>query len=132
MSSFFHRGDIWIADLGPGIGSEQKGRRPVLILQNNVGNRFSPTVVVAAITSRTGKKRQFSLHCTVGETTGLSHSSVVLLEQLRTIDKKRLIKYVGPLKLNSMQRVDRALAMSIGLIQVDWRNECCIPADSAE
>lgn len=109
------RGDVYYADLNPAIGSEQGGIRPVLILQNDVGNHHSPTLIVAAITSRTGK-RYLPTHAHIGDSgIGLRHDSVVLLEQLRTIDKSRLSDRMGTLDKNTMQKVDAALGTSIGL-----------------
>jgi len=109
------RGDIYYADLSPVIGSEQGGMRPVLIVQNNVGNRHSPTVIAAAITSQIGKAR-LPTHIELNSRTyGLSRDSVVLLEQVRTIDKRRLKERMGRLDEGLMQQVDNALAVSFGL-----------------
>ncbi len=109
------RGDIYYADLSPVIGSEQGGMRPVLIVQNNVGNKHSPTVIAAAITSQIGKAR-LPTHIELNARTyGLSRDSVVLLEQVRTIDKKRLKERMGRLDESLMQQVDNALAVSFGL-----------------
>ena len=109
------RGDIYYADLEPTQGSEQGGVRPVLVLQNNMGNRHSPTSIVAAITSRTGKPR-LPTHVPIGGIlSGLYKDSVVLLEQLRTIDRSRLREYLGTLEPSEMQAVDTALEISVGL-----------------
>ncbi len=108
------RGDIYYADLSPVIGSEQGGIRPVLIVQNDVGNRYSPTVIAAAITSQTGKAR-LPTHIEIGADAGLSKSSVVLLEQIRTIDKRRLKDRMGHLDENTMQQVNEAITVSFGL-----------------
>lgn len=109
------RGDIYYADLSPVVGSEQGGTRPVLIVQNDVGNRHSPTVIAAAITSRQDKAR-LPTHIRVNtEGSGLSRDSVVLLEQIRTIDKRRLREQLGRLDEPSMTRVDQALHISFGL-----------------
>ena len=109
------RGDIYYADLDPTVGSEQGGVRPVLILQNNVGNRHSPTVIVAAITSRTGKPR-LPTHVPVGcVVSGLYRDSVVLLEQLRTVDRTRLREFLGTLEQADMEAIDTALEVSVGL-----------------
>ena len=89
------RGDIYYADLSPVVGSEQGGLRPVLIVQNDVGNRYSPTVIAAAITSRMGKTKLPTHIDIVGSETGLSRDSVILLEQIRTLDKKRLKEKMG-------------------------------------
>ena len=110
------RGDIYYADLSPVVGSEQGGIRPVLIVQNDVGNRFSPTVIAAAITSQKDKAR-LPTHIqgdSVGS--GLAKDSIVLLEQIRTIDKKRLKEHMGRLDDFSMKRVNQALQVSFGLM----------------
>ena len=113
--SSVRRGDIFYADLSPVVGSEQGGVRPVLIVQNNMGNRHSPTVIAAAITSQVGKAR-LPTHIEVqGANFGLSRDSVVLLEQIRTIDKKRLKEKMGRLDERVMHQVDEALAVSFGL-----------------
>ncbi len=110
-----HRGDIYYADLSPVVGSEQGGVRPVLIVQNDVGNRFSPTVIAAAITSRMDKAK-LPTHIQLGAVGGgLARDSIVLLEQIRTLDKKRLREHMGHLDEASMTRVDQALQVSFGL-----------------
>ncbi len=109
------RGDIYYADLSPVIGSEQGGIRPVLIVQNDVGNRFSPTVIAAAITSQKDKAR-LPTHIQVDSVeSGLAKDSVVLLEQIRTLDKRRLKEHMGRLDEGFMSKVDRALSVSFGL-----------------
>ena len=109
------RGDIYYADLSPVVGSEQGGVRPVVVLQNNVGNRHSPTVIVAAITSSTHKAR-LPTHGAVGGNTGrLYRNSIVLLEQVRTIDRVRLREHIGALDETEMARIDAALEISVGL-----------------
>ncbi len=110
-----HRGDIYYADLSPVVGSEQGGVRPVLIVQNDVGNKFSPTVIAAAITSQ-HDKANLPTHIEVNaENTGLLKDSIVLLEQVRTLDKHRLKEKMGKLDPGSMNRVDQALSISFGL-----------------
>ena len=113
------RGDIFYADLSPVVGSEQGGLRPVLIVQNDVGNRHSPTVIAAAITSRMTKSRlptHIDVRCSVTNTdAGLSCDSVILLEQIRTIDKTRLKEKMGHLDESTMSRVNRAISVSFGL-----------------
>ena len=109
------RGDMYYADLGRGIGSEQKGYRPVLIIQNNIGNKHSPTVIIAAITSRVGVKAKLPTHYFVNTEGGLEAPSIVLLEQIRTIDKKRLDSYIGHLSDMHINGIDKALAVSVGL-----------------
>lgn len=109
------RGDIFYADLSPVVGSEQGGIRPVLIVQNDVGNRFSPTVIAAAITSQKDKER-LPTHIQLNSLgSGLARDSIVLLEQIRTIDKRRLKEHMGRLDDTSMTRVDEALQISFGL-----------------
>jgi mRNA interferase MazF len=109
------RGDIYYADLSPVIGSEQGGMRPVLIIQNDVGNRHSPTVIAAAITSQINKAK-LPTHIELGgKSAGLAKDSVVLLEQIRTIDKTRLKERMGRLDDAIMHRVDNAIAVSFGL-----------------
>lgn len=107
------RGQIYYADLSPIVGSEQDGYRPVLILQNDMGNRFSPTTIVVPITS-TKPNTHFPTHVRV-DIKGLVSGSVVLLEQIRTIDKRRLDEYVGKLDKNLMGKVDRAIITSLGI-----------------
>lgn len=109
------RGDIFYADLSPVVGSEQGGLRPVLIIQNDVGNRYSPTVIAAAITSRMGKTRLPTHIDIYAEKAGLSRDSVVLLEQIRTLDKRRLRERIGHLDGVIMNDVNSALAVSCGL-----------------
>jgi len=110
-----HRGDIFYADLSPVVGSEQGGIRPVLIVQNDVGNRFSPTVIAAAITSQKDKAKLPTHISLQSGTTGLSKESIVLLEQIRTLDKRRLKECMGRLDEAAMQQIDHALSISIGL-----------------
>ena len=115
------RGDIYYADLSPVIGSEQGGLRPVLIIQNDVGNRYSPTVIAAAITSRLGKTK-LPTHIDVhAERAGLARDSVVLLEQLRTLDKRRLKERMGRLDDDMMREIDSAIAVSLGLVPREVR-----------
>jgi mRNA interferase MazF len=109
------RGDIYYADLSPVVGSEQGGIRPVLIVQNDVGNKFSPTVIAAAITSQT-EKSKLPTHISLSSIDcGLQKDSIVLLEQIRTIDKARLKECMGRLDDMIMDRVDRAISISFGL-----------------
>ena len=109
------KGDIFFADLSPSIGSEQSGTRPVLIVQNNIGNKFSPTVIAAAITSH--HKNDLPTHITIKskECQGLKKDSVVLLEQIRTLDKRRLRFKLGSINQNLINQVDKALTVSLGL-----------------
>lgn len=115
MERIIKRGDIYYAELNPVIGSEQGGTRPVLIISNDIGNRHSPTVIVAAITSRVHTKAKLPTHTAIRDFEGLNKDSIILLEQIRTIDKKRLQEYIGMLSANEMARVDKALAISVSL-----------------
>lgn len=109
------RGDIYYADLSPVVGSEQGGVRPVLIVQNDVGNKYSPTVIAAAITSQQFKTKM-PTHINVDAAVcGLSKDSVVLLEQIRTLDKQRLREKMGNLPESDMSRINNALSLSVGL-----------------
>ncbi len=109
------RGEIYYADLSPVVGSEQGGIRPVLIVQNDVGNRHSPTVIAAAITSRLDKAKLPTHISLEASSCGLQKDSIVLLEQIRTIDKRRLKDKMGALDNTAMTRVDNALSISFGL-----------------
>ena len=111
------RGDLYYADLGHGIGSEQKGTRPVVIIQNNVGNKYSPTVIIAAITSKANVKAKLPTHYYLDAGNGLAQPSLVLLEQIRTVDKRRLSGYIGRLDEKHIRGINHALAVSIGLIE---------------
>ena len=109
------RGDIYYADLSPVVGSEQGGLRPVLIIQNDIGNRYSPTVIAAAITSRIGKTRLPTHIDIYASQVGLAKDSVILLEQIRTLDKRRLKEKMGHLDDSIMDTVNTAIAISFGL-----------------
>ena len=116
MERIIKRGDIYYAELNPVIGSEQGGTRPVLIISNDIGNKHSPTVIIAAITSRVHTKAKLPTHTPVSNYEGLDKDSVILLEQ---IDKQRLKQYMGMMPDNIMARVDKALAISISLREVN-------------
>jgi mRNA interferase MazF len=110
------RGDVFYADLSPVVGSEQGGVRPVLVIQNDIGNRFSPTVIVAAITAQI-QKAKLPTHVEIeAKTHGMERDSVILLEQIRTIDKQRLTDKITHLDDETMRKVDEALQISVGLI----------------
>jgi len=109
------RGDIYYADLSPVVGSEQGGVRPVLIVQNDTGNRHSPTVIVAAITSQMGKAKLPTHIELAAQSYGLPKDSVILLEQIRTLDKRRLRERMGRVEGDIMEQVDAAIAVSFGL-----------------
>ena len=115
MSISVKRGDIYYADLSPVVGSEQGGLRPVLIIQNDVGNRYSPTVIAAAITSRMSKTKLPTHIDILADKVGLAKDSVVLLEQIRTLDKRRLKEKMGHLDEAMMSAVNNAIAVSFGL-----------------
>lgn len=121
-NNLVRRGEIYYADLSPVVGSEQGGMRPVLIVQNDVGNKYSPTVIAAAITSQQNKAR-LPTHIEIeARTYGLSKNSVVLLEQIRTLDKKRLRERMGCLDRGMMHKVDDAIAVSFGLQNEEVEN----------
>lgn len=112
------RGDVYYADLNPVVGSEQGGVRPVLIIQNDIGNKYSPTIIVAAITSKINKA-QLPTHVEISAgDSRLERDSVILLEQIRTIDKKRLKSEVAKLNDEILERVDTALGISLGLVNL--------------
>ena len=115
MEGTVRRGDIFYADLSPVVGSEQGGTRPVLIIQNDTGNKHSPTVIAAAITSQTGKAHLPTHINITGGSVGLSKDSIILLEQVRTIDKRRLREHMGKLDDSTMALVDDAILISFGL-----------------
>lgn len=109
------RGEIYYADLSPVVGSEQGGVRPVLVVQNDVGNKYSPTVIAAAITSKINKAKMPTHIEISADEYGLNKDSVILLEQIRTIDKRRLREKIGKLDFDMMKHVDRALFISFGI-----------------
>ncbi|MBE7036230.1 MAG: type II toxin-antitoxin system PemK/MazF family toxin [Clostridia bacterium] len=112
------RGDIFYADLSPVVGSEQGGIRPVLVVQNDIGNKFSPTVIIAAITSQINKAKLPTHIEILADDYGLSKDSVILLEQIRTVDKKRLRERIGRLDEELLEKVNEALTVSVGLIDL--------------
>ncbi len=108
------RGDVYYADLRPVVGCEQGGVRPVLIIQNDKGNHFSPTIIVAPLTGR--KKNRMPTHVEVEKSVyGLRKNSVILLEQVRTIDRARVMGYIGSMDADTMEKVDRAISVSMGI-----------------
>lgn len=111
------RGELYYADLSPVVGSEQGGVRPVLIVQNNVGNKYSPTIIAAAITSQLDKAKLPTHIALPANAYGLPKDSVVLLEQIRTLDKRRLKEKIGELPINMMARVNEALLISLGFFE---------------
>lgn len=123
MERTIKRGDIFYADLNPVVGSEQGGTRPVLIISNNTGNKHSPTVIVAAITSRVQSKSKLPTHFRLGTIEGLPDSSIILFEQIRTIDKARLKERLAHLNDQLMQSIDAPLLISIGVRRCQMQNE---------
>ena len=118
MERKIKRGDIYYADLNPVVGSEQGGTRPVLIISNDTGNKYSPTVIIAAITSRVRTKAKLPTHIELPSNEyGLNKDSVILLEQIRTLDKRRLKERIGELPSETMSKVDRAILISLGFIK---------------
>lgn len=115
MNKSIMRGEIYLADLEPTIGSEQGGTRPVLVLQNDIGNRHSPTTIVAAITTKMLGKHSMPTHLYITPECGIAYHSVVLLEQIRVIDKARIIRYLGALTSEQMRIVDQKLVISLGI-----------------
>ena len=115
----YHRGDIYLVDLGTNIGSEQGGCRPVLLVQNDIGNHFGPTLIVDPVSSRYWKKSKQPTHTLIEGIQNLSSPSVVLTEQLLTIDKVRVMKYLGKVPEDQMQNVNKAVMVSLGLKQPD-------------
>ena len=109
----FKRGEIYVADLSPYVGSEQGGIRPVIILQNNLGNIFSPTLIVAPLTSRY-KKRNLPTHYFIEDVEELKTTSLVLLEQIKTIDKRRITEYIGQASKDDIKNIEKALTISLG------------------
>lgn len=120
MSGEIIRGQVYFTDLGERVGSEQSGMRPVIIVQNDLGNRSSPTVVVVPITSQI-KKEDMATHVWLSKGFGLDEISIALCEHVGTIDKQRLLENIGTVTSNEMQRIDRALAISVGLVR--WFNK---------
>jgi mRNA interferase MazF len=114
---YYRRGDIYLVDLGTNVGSEQGGCRPVLLLQNDVGNHYGPTLIVAPVSSRYWKKSKQPTHTLIEGIPNLNSPSVILTEQILTIDKVRVMKYIGKVPEAQMQEVDRAVKVSLGLEQ---------------
>jgi mRNA interferase MazF len=110
------RGDLFYADLSPVVGSEQGGMRPVLVIQNNIGNHYSPTVIIAAVTSKISKGKMPTHVAIRAEEAGIERNSVILTEQIRTIDKQRLHDKIGHLDGQRMKQVDEAVKVSLGLV----------------
>ena len=111
----YRRGDVYLANLDPYIGSEQGGTRPVVALQNNTGNFYCPTLIVAPLTARSDKKPHQPTHYLLSSVKGMDGASVVLLEQIKTIDKRRVVRYIGRVSREQMDGVNEALQISLGL-----------------
>ena len=111
----FKRGDLYYANLNPYFGSEQGGTRPVLVLQNNMGNFFCPTLIVAPLTSKWSRKKELPVQYTLESVQELGQKSVVLLEQIKTIDKRRILSYIGKVSREEMRAVDEALQVSLDI-----------------
>ena len=126
MTQICFRGEIYYADLGQGIGSEQEGFRPVVIIQNNLGNVYSSTTIVAPISRKKESKAILPTHYPLEAIAGLSHPSVVLLEQIRVIDKKRLDHRIGILPEKNMRGIDKAIKISVGLIRSSPHIPLCL------
>ena len=112
------RGDIYFADMEPHIGSEQGGTRPVVVLQNDVGNRYAPTLIVATVTSRTEKKKYQPTHVLIAHNTAFEKPSVVQLEQIFTIDKSRIQRFLGRITQNEMQEIEKGVVSSLALAEI--------------
>ena len=110
------RGDIYLADLGKGYGSEQGGIRPVLVVQNNKGNKYSTTLLVACITSKAHSKNHLPTHYIIPKDVGLKYDSMVMMEQIKVIDESRIIKFIGKLTPRFMKLIDKRLMISFGLV----------------
>lgn len=116
MDKEYLRGDMYYAELGEGIGSEQNGKRPVLIIQNNVGNKHGSTVIVAALTSEIESKAKLPVHYLIRAENGLKSDSLILFEQIRTIDKQRLANFIGHISEEHFAKIDTAIAISLGVM----------------
>lgn len=117
----YRRGDIYFADLDPVVGSEQGGTRPVIVIQNDTGNRYSPTLIVATVTTRIRKKENMPTHLLIKDNPAFREASVVQLEQLRTIDKSRIDDYLGKVTSSEMAAIEKALSISLAMEQLRKR-----------
>ena len=114
----YRRGDIYFADLDPGVGSEQGGTRPVIVIQNDTGNKHSPTLIVATVTTRIRKKENMPTHLLIKDNPAFREASVVQLEQIRTIDKCRIDNYLGKVTPHEMVAIEKALSISLAMEQL--------------
>ena len=118
----YHRGELYLANLDPYFGSEQGGTRPVLVLQNDVGNRFAPTLIVAPLTGNPRKRPYLPTHCRIEPRGKLLSPSIVMLEQITTIDKGRVVDHMGQLDEQEMRQINRAIEISLGLRKIPKRS----------
>lgn len=118
----YRRGDIYCADLDPVVGSEQGGIRPVIVIQNDTGNRYSPTLIVATVTTKIRKKENMPTHLLIGDNPAFKEASVVQLEQIRTIDKRRIDNYLGKVTPREMVAIEKALSVSLAMEQLKKRS----------
>lgn len=118
------RGDIYYADLDPVVGSEQGGFRPVVVIQNDTGNKHSPTLIVATVTTKIHKKGNMPTHLLIKDNPAFREASVVQLEQIRTIDKSRIDNYLGKVTSSEMAKIEKALSISLAMEQMRKRNGC--------
>ena len=133
MKKTYFRGEMYYADLGTGIGSEQNGFRPVVIIQNDVGNKHSPTTIVAAISTQIMTKAKLPTHYYLMAGNGLAQPSMIMLEQIRTVDKARLTQYIGKLSEIDMKGLNHALAISVGLMPITLNKlRLCLCSTCAE
>ncbi len=121
----YQRGDFYLADLNPSFGSEQGGIRPVLVIQNNIGNRYCPTLIVVPITSHVLKKPNQPTHFLLENEGGLSRPAMAMTEQIKTIDKNRIRKYLGKVSRQTMDELDKCLEVSLALSQRNITNASC-------
>ena len=118
----YRRGDIYCADLDPVVGSEQGGIRPVIVIQNDTGNRYSPTLIVATVTTKIRKKENMPTHLLIRDNPSFKEASVVQLEQIRTIDKRRIDNYLGKVTPREMVAIEKALSVSLAMEQLKKRS----------
>ena len=118
----YRRGDIYCADLDPVVGSEQGGIRPVIVIQNDTGNRYSPTLIVATVTTKIRKKENMPTHLLIRDNPAFKEASVVQLEQIRTIDKRRIDNYLGKVTPREMVEIEKALSVSLAMEQLKKRS----------
>ena len=119
----YSRGDIYYANMEPHVGSEQGGERPVVVLQNDTGNKYSPTLIIATITSRVNKKRHLPTHVLLDHNPGLKVPSIVQLEQIFTLDKQRVQRFVGRTSEKEMNQIEMAIKVSLGMSREEEKNE---------